>query len=125
MFRNCLDCREHMCIKGIDGKTERVAAALEQASAQLRTAQAAADEGVYGAADWVASHLATVERLDQLLGLLRDPAIEDGAVIQLSTGGTDSLSEGAARDQLVSIDALRLAAPTGAASTSSSRKSHS
>jgi len=125
MFRNCLDCREHVCIKGIDGKTERVAAALEQASAQLRTAQAAAAEGVYGAADWVATHLATVERLDQLLTILRDPAIEDGAVIQLSTGGADSLSESAARDRLAGVDALRLAAPTGATSTPSSRKSHS
>lgn len=69
--------------------------------------------------------LATVERLDQLLTILRDPAIEDGAVIQLSTGGADSLSESAARDRLAGVDALRLAAPTGATSTPSSRKSHS
>ena len=125
MFRNCLDCREHVCIKGINGKTGRVAAALEQASAQLRTAQAAAAEGVYGAADWVATHLATVERLEQLLNILRDPAIEDGAVIQLSTGSTDSLSESAARDRLAGIDALQFAAPTGAVPSPSSSKSQS
>lgn len=122
MFRNCLDCREHVCIKGILGKTDRVAAALDLARAQLGTAQDAAAQGVFGAQDWVSTHRATVERLEQVLGILRDPAIEDGAVIQISATGTYSLSEAAARDRLPDSDVLRLAPPAAAAAPAS-RKS--
>jgi hypothetical protein len=124
MFRNCLDCREHVCIKGIRGKTHRVAAALDLARAQLGTAQDAAAQGVFGAQDWVSTHRATVERLEQLLGILRDPAIEDGAVIQLSATDTYSLSEAAARDRLPDSDVLRLAPPAATAAPAS-RKSPS
>lgn len=112
MFRNCLDCREHLCIKGIQGKTDRVAEALDLASAQLRIAQDAADAGMYGATDWVATHQATVDQLTQLLGILQNPAIEDGAVIQLNHAGSYSLSEAALHDRLVGIAAPRLPAPS-------------
>ena len=124
MFRNCLDCREHVCIKGIRGKIDRVAAALDLARAQLGTAQDAAAQGMFGAQDWVSTHRATVERLEQLLGILRDPAIEDGAVIQLSATDTYSLSEAAARDRLPDSDVLRLAPPAATAAPAS-RKSPS
>jgi hypothetical protein len=124
MFRNCLDCREHVCIKGLRGKTDRVASALEMASAQLRMAQDAAAQGVCGAQDWVSTHHATVERLDQLLSILRDPAIQDSAVIQLDTAGTYSLYESAIHDRLADINVLRLATPHSADAIPLSRKSY-
>ena len=98
MFRKCLDCREHVCIKGVPGKVERVRQSLEMARANLAQARAAVADEIYGAEDWVAAHLATVERLEQLLSILTDPHIADGAVIQLSAAGIYSLSEGAIRD---------------------------
>ena len=82
-------------------------------------AQDAAAEGVYGATDWVATHQATVDRLTQLLGILHDPAIEDGAVIQLSNAGSYSLSEGALHDRLVGVAAPRLHAPSASAAPTS------
>lgn len=124
MFRNCLDCRQLVCIKGFQDKTDRVASALELATAQLRMAQGAAAQGVYGAQDWVSAHQATVSRLDQLLSILKDPDIQDGAAIQLSATGTYSLSENAARDSLAGIDALRLTAPHSADAAPTSRKTH-
>ena len=125
MFRNCLDCREHVCIKGLQGKTDRVAAALEMATAQLRVAQDAAVQGVYGAQDWISTHRATVKRLGQLLSILRDPDVEDGTVIQLSTTDTCSLSEGAAHDRLAYDASLMLTAPQGMDAAASSRNSNS
>ena len=103
MFRKCLDCREHVCLKGIPGKVERVRQALAAAHHQLDLALAAVADEVYGADDWVETHQATVERLGQLLAILTDPNIADGAVIQLSDSGTYSLSEAAIRDREVLI----------------------
>ncbi len=99
MFRKCLDCREHVCIKGASQKTERVRDALNAARNVLATARQAVADEVYGAADWVPTHEATVERLEQLLAILTDPNVADGAVVQLRASGTYSLSEGALRDR--------------------------
>lgn len=65
-----------------------------------------------------------MSRLDQLLSILKDPDIQDGAAIQLSATGTYSLSENAARDSLAGIDALRLTAPHSADAAPTSRKTH-
>jgi hypothetical protein len=99
MFRKCLDCREHVCIKGTSEKTERVQEALNAARKVLATAKQAVADDVYGASDWVPTHEATVERLEQLLAILTDPNVADGAVVQLRASGTYSLSEGALRDR--------------------------
>jgi hypothetical protein len=99
MFRKCLDCREHVCIKGASGKTGRVREALNIARKVLATAKQAVANEVYGAADWVDTHEATVERLEQLLGILTDPNVADGAVVQLRASGIYSLSEGALSDR--------------------------
>lgn len=99
MFRKCLDCREHICVKGASGKTERVQDALNAARKVLATAKQAAADDVYGASDWVPTHEATVERLEQLLAILTDPNVAHGAVVQLHASGTYSLSEGALRDR--------------------------
>jgi hypothetical protein len=99
MFRKCLDCREHVCIKGASQKTERIRDALNAARNVLATAKQAVADDVYGAADWVSTHEATVERLEQLLAILTDPNVADGAVVQLRASGTYSLSEGALRDR--------------------------
>jgi hypothetical protein len=79
--RKCFDCRQHVCIKGLPGKVERVRQALGEAQHQLDLAVAAVADDVYGADEWVVTHGATVERLEQLLAILLDPNISDGAVI--------------------------------------------
>lgn len=100
MFRKCLDCREHVCIKGVPGKAERVQQALEAARNNLTNAQQAVADEVYGADEWVTTHQATVDHLEQLLAILTNPSIADGAVIQLSASNTYSLSEGALHDHM-------------------------
>lgn len=100
MFRKCLDCREHVCIKGVPGKTERVRQVLEEAKQMLAKAQQAVAEEVYGAEDWVTTHQASADRMEQLLAILTDSKVTDGAVIQLSATNTYSLSEGALLDRM-------------------------
>jgi hypothetical protein len=51
MFRKCLDCREHVCVKGVPGKTERLRHSLEAARDNLAKARKAVGEEVYGAED--------------------------------------------------------------------------
>lgn len=99
MFRKCLDCREHVCIKGSSEKTEHVRETLNAAREILATAKQAVADDVYGASDWIPTQEATVERLEQLVAILTDPNVADGAVVQLRASGTYSLSEGALRDR--------------------------
>lgn len=99
MFRQCLECREHVCIKGTPGKTQRIEDTLEGARRIRAQAHQAMVDGQFGAADWLPTHDATVARLEQLLAILTDPKIADGAVVLLNASGTYSLSEGALRDR--------------------------
>ena len=57
-------------------------------------------EETYGADDWVTTHLATVERLEQLVSILNDQSIADGAVIQLTSSHIFTSSKGALLDRL-------------------------
>lgn len=100
MFRKCLDCREHVCIKGIMEKTEQVRLALDAAYNSLAMANHAVMDEIYGAEDWVDVHRSTVERLEELLSILNDPNVDDGAVIQLKATNIQSLSEGSLSDRL-------------------------
>lgn len=100
MFRACLDCREHVCIKGLPDKTERIRHALAAARSSLEKAIAAVADEVYGAGEWVVTHQATVSRLERLLAILLDSAISDGAIVQLTSTSTYSHSEGAVRDRI-------------------------
>lgn len=100
MFRKCLDCREHVCIKAIPDNTERIRQALDAARDSLAKAKKAVSENAYGAEDWVTTHQAAVDRLEQLLAILTDRTIADGAIVQLNSNSTYSLSEGALLDRL-------------------------
>lgn len=100
MFRQCLDCREHVCVKGLPDKTARVRHALAATRAKLEKTIRAMADGVFGAEEWVETHQAAEARLENLLAILEDPNIADGAIVQLTATNTHSLSEGAVLDRL-------------------------
>jgi hypothetical protein len=89
-----------VCIKGLPDKTERIRQALEANRDSLAKAKKAVAENAYGAEDWVTAHQAAVDRLEQLLTILTDRSVTDGAVVQLNSTSTYSLSEGALLDRL-------------------------
>lgn len=89
-FRDCLNCEEHVCIKGLGKdnaeRLERIKMRLSQVEKDYTEAQAAVNNGYAGADRWYEYHQKTVERLRQLVEILESPQIPDGAQIKLRDG---------------------------------------
>lgn len=83
LHRDCLNCTEHVCIKGDDGKLERLKSQRDGIRLQLRKAQEACEDGVYGANRWSLHQHKTLERVEQLIAILESSDIADGSVIRL------------------------------------------
>ena len=58
---------------------------LDEAKGLEDMAQAATDEGYSGSDRWLDHHRTTVDRLTQLCSIMDDPAVPEGAIIQLAT----------------------------------------
>jgi hypothetical protein len=81
-FRDCLNCTEQVCIKGdrrIDRLKERYAIVekLKDKAAQE------INEGTAGADRWYQIHDLTEKRLRELIGIMENPNIQNGAIIKL------------------------------------------
>lgn len=81
---DCINCSEHVCVKGDERKAEMVKRRLAEARELLARAKAATSEGYYGADRWMEHHQKTVGRLTQLVEILDNPSIPAGSVIQLA-----------------------------------------
>ncbi|KPX71645.1 MULTISPECIES: hypothetical protein [Pseudomonas syringae group genomosp. 2] len=81
---DCINCNEHVCVKGDEGKTMRVRHRLKEAKQLLSRAEEAKTQGYYGADRWMEHHQKTVQRLTQLTDIFDNPAVAVGAVIQLA-----------------------------------------
>lgn len=82
--RDCLNCTEHVCVKGDAVKLQRMRQQRDLISGQLERAKAEDTAGTYGADRWSIHHLKTLERLDQLIQFMESPELSDGALIRLS-----------------------------------------
>ncbi|WP_235860984.1 integrase [Photobacterium phosphoreum] len=83
-YRDCINCNEHVCVKGDDGKCERIRIRLKNENKLLKMDKKALDEGVQGALQWYERRKLTTERCSQLLDMLEDPSIEDGSLIKIA-----------------------------------------
>lgn len=84
-YRDCLNCTEHVCVKGEIVKLERLKAHRDAIRVQLAKAQRANDEGIYGADRWSQHQFKTLERADQLIGIHEADDTPDGTLIRLSS----------------------------------------
>lgn len=89
-FRDCLNCDEHVCIKGL-GDTDcerlsRIKIHLAQVEKDYAEAQSAIEKGYAGADRWFEHHQKTVVRLRQLVQILESAQVPDGAQIKLRDG---------------------------------------
>lgn len=82
--RDCLNCTEQVCVKGDAGKLERLKSHRESIRIQLIKAQAANEDGIYGADRWSQHQIKTLERVDQLVVILESKDTPDGTIIRLS-----------------------------------------
>jgi hypothetical protein len=89
-FRDCLNCEEHVCIKGAENdngaRLKRIKERLSQVEKDFDAAKEALDNGDSGADRWFEYHQKTVERLRQLVEILESPQVDDGAQIKLRDG---------------------------------------
>lgn len=104
-FRDCLNCHEHVCVKG-DKKTEdRIRLRHQQVGQDLEAARLAVENGFMGADRWFVHQEKTHHRLSQLVAVLDDPTVPEGALIKLR-GGSDFSHLNRALKQKLSEDVL-------------------
>jgi hypothetical protein len=85
LHMDCIHCQDLVCIKGDEEKTALLRKRLQEARELLGRAEDARADGYYGSDRWVEHYRASVDRLSQLVQILDDPSVPNGAVIQLST----------------------------------------
>ncbi len=84
LHRDCLSCEELICVKGDPVKAAAIRHQRTETQMLLAQASQTAQRGDSGANRWVDHQRETLERLDQLCGILDDPQVPNGTFIQLS-----------------------------------------
>lgn len=82
-YRNCLNCTEHVCIKGDEEKTKRLQERLKKEKILLQKDQLAVEKNVTGSKVWLETRELTIKRCEQMIALLNDPNILDGTPLSL------------------------------------------
>lgn len=83
-YRDCINCNEHVCEKGDDGKCDRIRQRLKNEKKLLKKDKRAVDDGVQGALQWYERRKLTTERCERLIAMMEDPNIENGSLIKLA-----------------------------------------
>lgn len=83
---SCAGCSQHLVIKGNPDQRRRAQELLEEHEFLFAAARTEADDGTYGASNYVAHHRRMVDALKATLAVHDDPAIEDGTLVQLDLG---------------------------------------
>lgn len=81
-FRDCLNCTEQVCVKG-DRRLTRMKESYVDVKRLKDQAELEITEGTAGADRWYEVHAQTEMRLKELIGILENPMIQDGAVVKL------------------------------------------
>lgn len=84
IHRDCLNCHEHVCVKGNNVKLENIQRLREETAELLARAEEAEKDSQYGASRWVVHQRKTLAHCDELLRIMRNPAIPDGSLIALA-----------------------------------------
>lgn len=82
LHQDCLNCDEQVCIKGDAVREVNLRRHREETRMLLAAADAAVSEESAGADRWREHQRKTLERLDQLCGILDDPSVPFGTVIR-------------------------------------------
>ena len=104
-FRDCVNCTEQVCIKGDDTeKLDRIKKRLEKSERLFFLADAAVESGEMGADRWYQYHKKTVTRLRELVAILENPDIENGAQIKLRGNDFSQLRRVAEKKSIEAIE---------------------
>lgn len=81
-FRDCLNCTEHVCIKG-DRRIDRIRTRYAQVLALKERAEREIAAGAWGADRWYEIHDLTARRLSELIAILESADVPEGAIVRL------------------------------------------
>lgn len=81
-FRDCLNCTEQVCVKG-DRRIDRLKERHIMVKQLRDKAAQEIEEGTAGADRWFQIQDLTEQRVRELIGIMEDPAIANGAIIKL------------------------------------------
>lgn len=90
VHQDCINCQEHVCIKGDPAKEQRVRILVEETRSLLLAAQEAQRQMYAGAQRWVAHQQRTLMHAEALCAIYDDSSVPDGAVISLNVQQTPS-----------------------------------
>lgn len=82
-YRNCLNCTEHVCIKGDEEKKKRLQDRLRKEKILWAKDKEAVSKNVTGSTVWLHTRELTIKRCEQMIALLDDPNILDGTPLSL------------------------------------------
>lgn len=104
-FRDCINCAEQVCIKGDDTeKLDRIKKRLLKSERLFFLAEAAVESGEMGADRWYQYHKKTVTRLRELVAILDNPDIQNGAQIKLRGNNFSQLRRVAGKKSIEAIE---------------------
>ena len=104
-FRDCINCTEQVCIKGEDTEIlDRIKKRLVTLEQMLCIADAAVESCEMGADRWYQYHKKTVTRLRELVAILENPGIENGAQIKLRGNDFSQLRRVVAKTSIEAIE---------------------
>ncbi|VAX43072.1 Uncharacterised protein [Acinetobacter calcoaceticus] len=82
-YRNCLNCTEHVCIKGDAEKKKRLQDRLKKEKILWVKDKEAVSKNVTGATVWLEMRELTIKRCEKMIALLDDPSIPYGTPLSL------------------------------------------
>lgn len=103
-YRDCLNCSEQVCIKGNSEKLQRIKMRLERTESLLQSANMAIEQGNMGADRWYEYHEKTATRLRELIFILENSEIEDGAQIKLKGNDFSQLRRVAVKKKVEAVE---------------------
>jgi hypothetical protein len=111
LHMDCLNCDEHLCLKGDKVRNENLRQWRDETKALLEHSKAAESDGIEGADRWTQHQTRTLTRVEQILEVYEDQTVPNGAVIQPAWGSVASWIE-QGREERRLLDKMN---PAGAA----------
>ena len=114
--RECMTCKEHVCIKGDHVTLDRIKLLEAQTELLLRQAQKAHEDGDFGADRWVDNHKWKLAHVRSMRMSLEHPKVPDGAVLRIPDGHDPSPVKRALMDlQFIDVPSVEEVAPQAVA----------
>jgi hypothetical protein len=93
LHMDCLNCDEHLCLKGDRVRNENLRQWRDETKALLEHSKAAESDGIEGADRWTQHQTRTLTRVEQIIEVYEDQTVPNGAVIQPAWGSVASWIE--------------------------------